>query len=157
MLVKDVLDELPGTPTTQRSTTASASIVFNHIFASYYDDGHSVYDELTSRPSTPVPCRPRSRRSLVERVDDHRAGPRAIKTDPAFAELVAEQLKGKKASFAAPIEELIANDETFDVEFKSTARWNLASTQGQAHGGRDREDGRSIPEHRRRHAADRRR
>ena len=54
VLVKDVLDELPDAydpETWQRKTDA----VFNHIFASYYDDGHSVYDEPERRR------RPRSR------------------------------------------------------------------------------------------------
>ncbi len=48
-----------------------------------------------------------------------------IKLDREFAELVAEQLRGDKAFFAVASEELIAKDETYDVEFKSTARWNL--------------------------------
>jgi len=48
-----------------------------------------------------------------------------IKVDPEFAELVAEQLRGDRAFFAVPSEELIAKDETYGVEFKSTARWNL--------------------------------
>jgi type I restriction enzyme R subunit len=48
-----------------------------------------------------------------------------IKGDRAFAELVAEQLRGGKAFFAVPSEELIVKDETYEVEFKSTARWNL--------------------------------
>ena len=39
--------------------------------------------------------------------------------------MVAEQLRGEKAFFAVPSEELIARDESFEVEFKSTARWNL--------------------------------
>jgi type I restriction enzyme R subunit len=34
-------------------------------------------------------------------------------------------LKGKSAFFAIPTRELIADDETHHVEFKSTARWNL--------------------------------
>jgi type I restriction enzyme R subunit len=49
-----------------------------------------------------------------------------IKSDRAFAELVAEQLRGDKAFFAVSTEELIARDETYEVEFKSTARWNLS-------------------------------
>ncbi len=48
-----------------------------------------------------------------------------IKSDPGFAESVAAQLRGRKAFFAVPSEELIEKDEQFDVEFKSTARWNL--------------------------------
>ena len=45
--------------------------------------------------------------------------------DSSFAEAVAEQLRGKGAFFAVPSSELIAGEETFDVEFKSTARWNV--------------------------------
>ncbi|MDQ3588118.1 MAG: ATP-binding protein, partial [Actinomycetota bacterium] len=48
-----------------------------------------------------------------------------IKTDREFAELVADQLRGDKAFFAVPTEELIDRSETYEVEFKSTARWNL--------------------------------
>ena len=48
-----------------------------------------------------------------------------IKTNPALAEQLAEQLKGRQAFFAVPSHELIANEETHEVEFKSTARWNL--------------------------------
>jgi type I restriction enzyme R subunit len=48
-----------------------------------------------------------------------------IKAIPALAEQVAEYLKGRQAFFAVPSEELIAGDETHEVEFKSTARWNV--------------------------------
>ena len=48
-----------------------------------------------------------------------------IKADPSFAEQVAEKLRGKEAFFAVPSTELIDREEQFDVEFKSTARWNL--------------------------------
>ena len=48
-----------------------------------------------------------------------------IKEDPYFAEQVAERLRGKRASFAVPSAELIAGEESHEVEFKSTARWNL--------------------------------
>jgi type I restriction enzyme R subunit len=48
-----------------------------------------------------------------------------IRANPALAEAIAERLRGKDAFFAVPSRELIAGDETFAVEFKSTARWNL--------------------------------
>ncbi len=47
-----------------------------------------------------------------------------IRTDRAFAELVAEQLRGDQAFFAIPSEALLG-EETYAVELKSTARWNL--------------------------------
>lgn len=61
MLAGDVLNELPDAydaETWQRKSDA----VFNHIFASYYDDGHSVYHDapgavavVTAPPPVDVP------------------------------------------------------------------------------------------------------
>ena len=122
VLVRDVLDALPeayDAEIWQRKTDA----VFNHIFASYYDDGHSVYDEpdgAEAAAAAPV--------ATVERVDIEEithAVLEQIRADPALAEAVAERLKGKDAFFAVPSRELISGDETFAVEFKSTARWNV--------------------------------
>jgi type I restriction enzyme, R subunit len=48
-----------------------------------------------------------------------------IKTDRTLAERVAQELIGKHAFFAIPSVELIAGEETYAVEFKSTARWNV--------------------------------
>ncbi len=81
-----------------------------------------------------------------------------IKTDPTFAELVAEQLRGEEAFFAVPTEELIAGDETYEVEFKSTARWNLREERKD----KRMEDAvvktdRRVPQYRRRDAFHRRR
>jgi type I restriction enzyme, R subunit len=128
VLVKDVLDELPDAydpETWQRKTDA----VFNHIFASYYD-GHSVYDE---------DAHPRDRRAValgtppatatatagIDINQVTRAVLEQIKANPGLTEQIAEQFKGKQAFFAVPSHELIAGDGTHEVEFKSTARWNL--------------------------------
>lgn len=122
VLVSDVLDELPDVyepEVWQRKTDA----VFNHIFASYYDDGHSVYDE-----PTPGPSQVAGAVAVAEPIDIERVTHSVleqIRADSGFAQAVAEQLRGNQASFAIPIEELIRREETFDVEFKSTARWNL--------------------------------
>ncbi|MGH2931062.1 MAG: hypothetical protein ACRDL8_22855, partial [Solirubrobacteraceae bacterium] len=48
-----------------------------------------------------------------------------IRSDPTLAEAVAERIKGKEAHFAVPSRELLAADEGFADEFKSTARWNV--------------------------------
>jgi len=121
VLVKDVLDELPDAydrPTWERKS----EIVFNHLFASYYDDGGSVYAE--AEPSTAV--MPSTGSSTVVDVETVTAGVLAqITSDTQFAELVAEQLRGSNAFFAVPTPELVAGDETHRVEFKSTARWNV--------------------------------
>lgn len=127
--MKDILEELPDAydpETWERKSDA----VFNHIFASYYDDGQSVYDDgapslagtaLAVAPPptiTPTPAAIDIAEITQDVLD-------RIKTDPSFAEQVAEQLRGKGAFFAVPSIELIAGGETHEVEFKSTARWNL--------------------------------
>jgi type I restriction enzyme R subunit len=129
VLVKDILEELPDAydpETWQRKS----DVVFNHIFASYYDDGHSVYDEeaasiggtaVAVAPTPPTAAPPAS----IDVAEVTQAVLEHIKTDQAFAERVAEQLKGKQAFFAVPSLELITSDETHEVEFKSTARWNV--------------------------------
>lgn len=118
--VKDVLDELPAAydpDTWERKTDA----VFDHVFASYYDDGGSVYDEPEPGVATaPV--------AVIERVDPRQVTQAVldqIRADPELAEAFAAQLRGAQAFFTVPSRELLAADETYAVEFKSTARWNL--------------------------------
>ena len=123
VLVKDVLDELPevyDAATWERKS----EVVFNHLFASYYDDGGSIYDSRSSvvvrAPATaPATAVIVDVATVTENVLEQ------ITSDPRFAEQVAEQLRGKDAFFAIPTGELLAGDETHVVEFKSTARWNL--------------------------------
>jgi type I restriction enzyme R subunit len=125
-LVKDILDELPDAYEPE-VWERKAQIVFNHIFASFHDDGHSVYDVPASE-SPAVRSAPSGMGASTEVIDVETVTTTVverIKADRDFAELVAEQLRGDKAFFAVSSEELIAKDETYDVEFKSTARWNL--------------------------------
>jgi len=125
VLIRDVLEDLPNAydpETWQRKADA----VFNHIFASYYDDGGSVYDESQEIGAVAVVSPPAS--SVVVEINIEtvtEAVVERIKADPALAERVAQQLAGKHAFFAVPSSELINGEETFAVEFKSTARWNV--------------------------------
>lgn len=122
-IVKDVLDELPEAYD-EEIWNRKAGIVFDHIFASFYDDGGSVYER--EEPVAEVVTAPPVSAARTVDVEDVTASVvREIKSDPSFAEQVAEQLRGKEGFFAVPSEELIAAEEKFDVEFKSTARWNL--------------------------------
>ncbi len=127
VLVRDVLDELPDAydpDTWERKTDA----VFDHIFASYHDDGSSVYDEaVPADPAVALAASPPAETVAAQFDVDEvtRAVLERIRTDPTLAEQVAERLRGRDAFFAVPSPELIEGDETFAVEFKSTARWNL--------------------------------
>jgi type I restriction enzyme R subunit len=124
VLVKDVLGELPDVYD-EEIWNRKVGVVFDHIFASFYDDGGNVYESgvpaVAAEAAVPAPLVPETIdvKEVTAAVIDE------IKGDPAFAEQVAEQLRGKRAFFAVPSEELIAKEEQFDVEFKSTARWNL--------------------------------
>jgi type I restriction enzyme R subunit len=126
VLIKDILDELPDAYEPEIWERKS-EVVFNHIFASFYDDGSSVYEEEGPPVGIIAPAleAPDAPPNVID-IETVTAGVlERIKTDPDFAELVAEQLRGDKAFFAVPTNELIASDETYEVEFKSTARWNL--------------------------------
>jgi len=125
VLVRDVLDELPDVydpETWSRKTDA----VFDHIFASYYDDGGNVYEDgaiatIEAPPvATPATAAAELDLDLVTRDVIER-----IREDPQLAEAIAERLRGKDAFFAVPSRDLIDGDETFEVEFKSTTRWNI--------------------------------
>ncbi len=125
VLVRDVLDELPpvyDADTWQRKTDA----VFNHIVASFYDDGGSVYEASGGSTVT-------VQTEIVAPVIDVATVTAAvlveIASDPSFAEAVAKQLVPEQAFFAVPTRDLISGDETDTVEFKSTARWNLVESR----------------------------
>jgi type I restriction enzyme R subunit len=121
-LIKEVLDDLPEDAYGPDVWDRKVDIVFNHIFASYYDDGDSVYVEVRDDEAAAVVI-PASGRIEVDTVTP--ALIELIESNPELAEKVAEKLQGKDAFFAVPSAELIAGDESFEVEFKSTARWNL--------------------------------
>jgi type I restriction enzyme, R subunit len=123
-LVRDVLEELPDvydTDTWERKSDA----VFDHIFASYYDDGGSVYEESADVGSIAVASPFAAITPEVDIDSVTEAVVERIKTDPEIAERVAQRLIGKQAFFAVPSVELLGGEETYAVEFKSTARWNL--------------------------------
>ncbi len=48
-----------------------------------------------------------------------------LRTDAAFASLVAQELLGDAPPSLRTLDELIANDEDDAVEYKSTARWDI--------------------------------
>jgi type I restriction enzyme R subunit len=116
--IRNVLDELPEEPYPRTVYDDKVQAVFDHVSTVYGDDGASVYDETVVVSSEPAP-EPTSIDEISEAVV------KRIRSDAAFAELVAERLRGGTATYARSIDELIENDEDDAVEFKSTARWDI--------------------------------
>jgi type I restriction enzyme, R subunit len=116
--IRNVLDELPEEPYPRTLYNDKVQAVFDHVSTVYGDDGASVYDEVVVVSAEPA-LDPASIDDITEAVVER------IRSDAAFAELVAERLRGGTATYARSIEELIENDEDDAVEFKSTARWDI--------------------------------
>ncbi|MGI8985007.1 MAG: HsdR family type I site-specific deoxyribonuclease [Acidimicrobiales bacterium] len=126
--IRDILDaELPADPYPPELFDTKVQAVFDHIVSAYGDDGTNVY-ESTESASTEAsagvavltePDLDTITSGVIER----------IRVDAEFASLVAEQLGLTGGAALRTVAEVIANDEDFAVEFKSTARWDLREAQ----------------------------
>ncbi|WP_419914041.1 HsdR family type I site-specific deoxyribonuclease [Candidatus Poriferisodalis sp.] len=94
--------------------------IYDHIYASYFDDHGSVYDapETAAGPTTAVAALP----TAADEVSNELVELAGI--DPEVRALLMEQLLGAHATWARPTEELLSG-ETREVEYKQTARWNV--------------------------------
>ena len=119
--VKDVLDaELPevyGPELFDRKVDA----IFDHIYASYSDNGESVYDTPYAGASPPsaVATMPTAAEEVNDDVLAH------VRSDPELFARLMETVFGASATWTCPTEELLTRDETRSVEYKQTARWNV--------------------------------
>jgi type I restriction enzyme, R subunit len=123
-----VLDaDLPADPYPRALFDAKVQAIFDHIVSAYGDDGRSVYsvpEEATATETTGTtvlaePDLETITSGVVER----------IRVDAEFASLVAAQLGVPGAAALRTVAEIIANDEDFAVEFKSTARWDIRESK----------------------------
>ncbi|MGI8756745.1 MAG: type I restriction enzyme endonuclease domain-containing protein [Acidimicrobiales bacterium] len=121
--IKTVLDEdLPGDPYPPEVFDEKVQAVFDHIATAYGDDGTSVYDTApgpTGGTTATLEQVPMSAAAVTEEIVEQ------LRHDDEFVSLVAEKLGLVGKPELRTIDELIANDEDYDVEFKSTARWDL--------------------------------
>ena len=94
--------------------------VFDHIFASYFNDGRSVYaePEPEARGGTAVATLP----AAVEDASEELLALAAM--DPDIRARLMEQLLGTHATWTRPTADLLAG-ETREIEYKQTARWNV--------------------------------
>ncbi|HEX9994982.1 MAG TPA: HsdR family type I site-specific deoxyribonuclease [Acidimicrobiales bacterium] len=94
--------------------------VYEHIYASYFDSGRSVYTGAVEARSAVVPV---ATLPTLDAVDDHLL--EQARNDPALFARLMEELYGTRETWFRSTEELLASDETRSVEFKQTARWNV--------------------------------
>ncbi len=95
--------------------------IFDHIYASYFDNGESVYDQAETDASSrsAVATLP----SAAERVNEDLLA--AVRSDPAMFTRLVETVFGASATWACPTEQLLTREESRVVEYKQTARWNV--------------------------------
>ncbi len=123
--ILDVIDEdLPENPYPPEVFDAKVQAVFDHVLTAYGDDGTTVYDpdhvegEETLGAGVAV-LHDQDLASMTEAVVER------IRTDAEFASLIADQVGLPGGAALRTVEEIVANDEDYSVEFKSTARWDL--------------------------------
>ncbi|MGH8961964.1 MAG: type I restriction enzyme endonuclease domain-containing protein, partial [Jatrophihabitantaceae bacterium] len=122
--IRDVLDaDLPADPYPPEVFDTKVQAVFDHIISAYGDDGSNVYSgdrvEAAATGAGVATLTAPDLASVADSVVER------IRTDAEFASLVAEQLGLPGGAALRTVEEILANEEDFVVEFKSTARWDL--------------------------------
>jgi len=122
--ISRVLDEdLPADPYPPAIFDSKVQAVFDHVITAYGDDGSTVYQgdrvDVVSGGAGVATLTTPDLRSITDSVVE------AIRSDAEFASWAAEQLGLPGGAALRTVEEIIANDEDYTVEFKSTARWDL--------------------------------
>jgi type I restriction enzyme, R subunit len=122
--ILDVLDEdLPEDPYPPEVFDAKVQAVFDHVLTTYGDDGTNVYDRDEAQEESPhagvAVLHDQDLASMTDALVER------MRTDAEFASLIADQLRLPGGAPLRAVEEIIANDEDYSVEFKSTARWDL--------------------------------
>ena len=96
--------------------------VFDHIYASYFNEGGSVYEIPEAASGASSAAAVTTLPTVAEEVSNDLA--ELAGTDPEIRALLMEQLLGAHATWARPTEDLLGG-ETREVEYKQTARWNV--------------------------------
>ena len=95
--------------------------IFDHIYASYFDNGDSVYD-MPGREAVGAAAVATLPSTAEEVSDDLLA---RVRSDPELFARFMETVFGASATWACSTEQLLVADETRVVEYKQTARWNV--------------------------------
>lgn len=102
--------------------------VYEHIYASYFDNGESVYSSNIARGAAAVPVA--TMPSTTAEVDDDLLV--RIRNSPAMFTKVMEEVFGLHETWTRPTDQLLT-EETRHVEFKQSARWSLTSGDPKIH------------------------
>ena len=102
--------------------------VYEHIYASYFDNSESVYSGANETVPAIVPVA--TMPSTGAEVDDDLLA--KIKNDPDLFTKVMEEVFGLHETWTKPTEELLTA-EVKQVEFKQSARWSLTSEDSKVH------------------------
>ena len=96
-------------------------VIFDHIYASYFDNGASVYDapDASVGVGAAVATLPTTAEEIGDDLLAH------VRSDPELFARLMETVFGASATWACPTEQLLVHDETRAVEYKQTARWNV--------------------------------
>ena len=99
-----------------------ANNVFDHIYASYFNEGGSVYEMPEAASGATSAVAVTTLPTVAEEVSNDLV--ELAGADPEIRALLMEQLLGAHATWARPTEQLLSG-ETREVEYKQTARWNV--------------------------------
>jgi len=102
--------------------------VYEHIYASFFDNGESVYSGATDEPPAvvPVATMPSTGAEVGDELLDQ------IKGDPELFTKVMEEVFGLHETWTKSTEQLLTG-ETKHVEFKQSARWSVGSEDPKVH------------------------
>lgn len=92
----------------------------SEIYASYFDNGQSVYSGAVEALPAVVPV---ATLPTPDAVDDRLL--EQARNDPVLFARLIEDLYGTRETWFRSTEELLASDETRSVESNQTARWNV--------------------------------
>ncbi len=126
--IRGVLDQgLPADPYPRELFDEKVNAVFNHVVASYGDDGSTVYTGETAEPAPAYGGVATLEKADLATITE--AVVEQLRNDAELASAVASKLGLPAVAALRTVEELIENDEDIAVELKSTARWDVRESK----------------------------
>ena len=113
--IRRLLDKgLPEDPYPRDVFDQKVQAIFDHVIGAYPSEADNVYTESPSAATAPGSTLTLDADSVIAQ----------LQQDTELARRVQAMLR-EQGLLSRPLDELLATDEAFDLEFKSTARWNI--------------------------------